>query len=506
MAITFSPNHNGPTVTIGGDDSSPFPSYSISRQENYSADDSRLYTEYSITVNGVATVDGDPTVGGQLHGLVHQEAINKLSINDVFPMLGYGVLKIAGYNNTYIQFDDARISSVQALPGDGSGGFRYQEYSIVFTASLTEGKSSIRYVQQVEESWNLEVNTNQFAYADHNVTGSPYKTFTLTHTMSATGKQSPSGAVEAWRQAVLWVESRLVNQPTQEQVINTHINSATDGPKFKPYLMNSEDELKLNARGGGVDWFAYNGSREIQNDIAAGSFTVTDTWIIAPQNTPATHTVETSFAGGQDEPNTVTLNGVVTGLSRKALGGTDTNKPQNFEKAKTGYQVIKGKFFALARDAYGRTNALNYSPNNGDLNPRPISVSVSENQTDGTITWSATFDDAFKLGNKQLVAEENVSVEYKNYDGSERVIAIMPVIGRAEGPVIQSFNTDQVKSVSVTVTLTMTNVAKTEDSARSEAERIAELYKPQGGHPNQFTYEYTEDYGLITLTKEWLYK
>lgn len=504
MAITFDPNNPGGIVTIGGDNTSPFPSYSISRQDNYTGDDTYLSSDFTITVNGVVVVNGDPTVAGQLNNLVQQEAINKLGINDQFPMLGFGTLKIEGYSGNEIIFKDAHITSVQTATDEESGGFRYQPYTITFEATVPNGAPGTPLVAEMGETWSLEANDNQFAYSDHDIAGPLYKTFTLTHTISARGRHNPDGAVEAWRQAVLWVETRIQNKP-DDSAISTHINSDSEGPQFVPYWMNSkEEELKLNAAGD-LEYESYNGKREITTDIASGSYEITDTWLVAIKGTPATHSIDISKTGGEEEANTITLNGVVTGLDNKSLGGNTNVFLDNYDKAEAGYTSLKGRIFSLAVEEYGKINNLLTKGNNGSFNPEPIARSLSQNRVDGTITWSATYDDAFKLGDKKKIASEDVNVEYKNERLDEEVIAVIPVIDRAEGPVIQSFRTENIRSVSVTVSLVMTKEHKSEGEARSEAEKIADLYDP-GGHLKTYTYEYTDDYGLITLTKEWLYK
>lgn len=509
MAITFLSNKpETPAITIGGDDTSPFPSYSISRQDNYSGDDTYLNTDYSITINGVVVVDGDPTIGGQLNDKTHQAAIDKLSINNIFPTLGFGVLKIAGYDDTQIVFDDARITSVQTPVDESSGGFRYQNYTITFEATDMDGKHDFPSVSEMEENWEFSVNDNQFAFNDNNLTGAVYKTFTLTHTITATGRQSALGAVEAWRQAVLWVESRLINNP-DNNAISTHINNSTDGPKFVPYYMNTEknkDDLKTNADSVAVEWQSYNGNREITTDISSGNYTVTDTWLIAIKDTPATHTIEMKSAGGEEEAITITLNGVITGLSTYVLGSTESNKPQNFVNAEAGWLAVQGQFLALARYSYGTINSLLIDGNNGIFKSKPISVSMSENRSEGTITWSAVFTDKFTIGSPEKIADADVSVQYKNYKNDEKVIALIPVIGRKEGPIVQDFDTNNHKSVTVTVSLTMAKGYKSEGEARNEAEGIADQYQPKDGIINQFDYDYVDAYGLITLNKEWFYK
>lgn len=510
MAVTFTSNYpSSPTIIIGGDNNNPFPSYSIERQEIYSGDDTYVGTTFAIDITGTVVVDGDPTIGGQLHNAVHQAAIQKLDINDIFPTLGFGELIIESYGGTQTTFTDARIISISAVPADETSlGIKFQEYSISFEARSISDNSIV--LDSVEESWSFSANNSQFCYPNDDPTGTLYKTYTLTHNLSAVGKHNPgSTAVEAWRNAVLWIKRRLIDDPKDEE-IQQHINRSTAGPKFVPFYMNSENsksDLKINADTTSVKYKAYNGSREINSDLAGGSYSVTDTWVVALDNANAVHTVSSDVSGGQEQPITVSMSVEISGLNSKLLGGNASNKNDNFDKAKAAYELIKGKVYGLANEIYLDTPETIRNPNNSSaLLPNPISRSVSENRANGTITLSETYHDLFMFGNTTKIAQQDVNVQYKNYLLDEQVIAIIPVIDRPGGPVIQNFNTENVRSVSVTVSLVMNKDYKDEDTAHEEAKKIADSYKPQDGYVNTQSYDYTDDYGLITFNKEWLYK
>lgn len=514
MAVTFTSNKPGqPTITIGGNNTdSPFPTYSINREEIYSSDDTYIGTRFTISMNGNVVVDGDPTIGGQLHSATQAEAITKLSINDIFPTLGFGVLNIQPYDSsTPIKFNDAKITSISTPVDESSGGFRYQNYAITFEATTIDDVFGSPLVNEVGESWNLSVNQDQFAYDQHNINGSLYRTYTLTHEISATGRQNPStsSAVEAWRQAVLWVESRLQNQP-DTSAISTHINSIDAGPKFVPFFMNTDqdkDDLKLNAKESNIIWYAYNGSRNINTDISSGSYSVTDTWIIAIKDTPATHSISYEANGGQEESISIVLNGTVSGLNTNQLGSSSSNKNNNYSNAESGYENIKDLIRSFAVAAYSRLNDLATGPNNSTaLNIKPIARSVSQNRTDGTITWSETYNDKFMVGDTSKIAEQDISIQHKNKLQDEEVIAIIPVIGREQGPVIQSFQTENIRTTSITVSLVMHKDFKNETVAYDTAKEIADQYEPANSWVNSQSYDYTDDYGLITFNKEWFYK
>ena len=121
----------------------------------------------------------------------------------------------------------------------------------------------------------------------------PRKTYTITHTITATGlKKFSAGPVldttdgPAWKQAKLWCEGRLKtpNQAIDEDAVGT------SQYKFQP-----DEDLIVDITS---DYNYYDNNRVANIDYAGGVYTITETWFAS--NSPATHDIEVSMEQGDD--------------------------------------------------------------------------------------------------------------------------------------------------------------------------------------------------------------
>jgi hypothetical protein len=137
-----------------------------------------------------------------------------------------------------------------------------------------------------------------------------------------------------------------------------------------------------------------------------------------------------------DTVSTVSVNGTIKGLtsapaSGSIFGGND-NTPRN-----TPYQNASLKYYQITNNgAFGpnchifrrASNLTNLS-----LNHQPLSVSIGTNEFTGEITYNIEYNDR-PSNLVSGVLSESVSVN-DTYPGD--VFAVIPVIGRATGPVLQ---------------------------------------------------------------------
>ena len=535
MAIQFRSNHPdiNEVLIIGGKDTDfscnekggygPFPSYSISREEILAEDGSQLNTKFTINVSGSATIKPDDSssamVRGERQSRVFGEKIIKLQFNrNKFPMLGNGTLEINPYSgtNNQIKFHDARLVSAD-IPeqSDETSGIHYTGYNFVFEAYYEENKGLPTYmVSSVEESWELTQNEGQFAFIGNNLTGLPFKTFTLTHTLSATGirKYNRSRSLdtdgEAWRQAAIWIESRLVDNPSIEG-INSHINGTLDGPKFSPFYMDSaqaEDKnIDLSSSRFGVQYKAFNHTRTSGVDISGAGYNVKDTLLVALEDTKCIHELQSSIDNSLENSSmSITVNGSVVGLSDTSITSNIDNKYQN---AKTQYDIVigGGKPFAFAQYIYDNINSL-LKPQGRSLKDTVIKKSVGHNKITGTITWSVTYNDQDILGDATKIASEEISINYDNEDLSVRQIAIIPIIGRPRGPIIQNFNTNRERKVSLTLDLIMKKDFRPDDPPKTVANEIIAQYEPPNSFVNSRTDNCNKKTGAYNVSIEWVYR
>ena len=535
MSIKFKSNH--PNVSdvliIGGKDDAftgeekggygPFPSYSISREDLSADDGTYLNTKYTINITGKATIKPDDTSSaltkGERQSRVMGEDIGKLQFNrNQFPMLGNGVLTVAAYaSGGDMVFNDARLLSVN-IPEktEESAGLHYTDYSFVFEAyNLADHNQPDECVSSVQESWELSVNEGRFCYQTNLIDQDTklFKTYTLTHNLSAVGVRKYTGSSldadgESWRQAAKWVNTRKIDEPTSA-AIAAHINNQVEGPTFHPFYMNSEeykDDLKTNLVDNNL-YKAYNPVRNASVDITGAGYNITESWVLSIADTLALHTVQATVDSNQDSGFvTVTVNGSVTGLNTN-YGTSGNNADNRYTNAKTeGEVLIAGTLpFTVAQKAYSDLNT-NLKAAGQALNDTILSKSVGRNKNTGEITWSLTYNDDKILGDKSVIASENVQVNYGNANLNESVVAILPVLNRAAGPIIQSFPTANERKQTVNIDLVFKKTHRPDEPPTSYGEALASEHEPQGAFVNSRTESWNKKTGAYNLTIEWIYK
>jgi len=512
MSIQFTSNHPdvSDVLIIGGKDDAftgdqkggygPFPTYSITRDSISSGDGSLLSYKYIINITGQATIkptdNSSALTAGQRQSKIMGEDIIKLQFNrNKFPMLGNGVLEINAYSGTtnQIKFNDARLISID-IPEktEESSGIHYSEYSFVFEAYNLDGTDDIGVlVSSVGESWDLSPNEGQFAYLTNEFGSVGYKTYTLTRTLSAVGIRKYSGSSldtdgEPWRQAAKWIESRTIIAPDDTAVTS----------QFVPFNMNPEALVSP------LKYKTYNNSRNSSVDITGAGYNVTDTWTLAPEGAKALQTFSSSIESNQESPFvTITVNGVVTGLDE----GNNVDTKYGNAVGEINKFINGNEPFLSASAAYNSLNSF-FKRSGGSLNDNIIKKSIGHNKNSGEITWSVSYNDEQFLGNKTKIASENLTINYDNEDKRNFVIAMLPVLDRAAGPVIQTFFTDKERKVSVNLDLVIKRGYRTIDPPTLDAESIISNYEPSGGLVTSRTESWNQKTGVYNLSVEWVYK
>jgi hypothetical protein len=381
----------------------------------------------------------------------------------------------------------------------------------------------------------LPQNEGEFCFLNNNFSQNPYKVFTLTHTLSAVGIRKysagslESGNGEAWRR----VEKRIEDSPS-DAVVEDHINNQTIGPQFIPFFMNTSanrNDLKINL---GVKYKVYNHSRNSSVDISGAGYNLTDTWIVALDGTVATHTLETSIDNQIDSPaTTITVNGTINGLNTQTIKEeaeaeledevdsseaseedldaveepASTNKNNAHSNAETALAQIWGYTFTEASRVYGIIPA---SLSRGQtLNNNILKKSVGHNKNTGTITWSVSYSDIEIFGDSNVISSEDISISYNNYNSGgldTQVIALIPVIGRPEGPIMQRFNTRKERTASVNLDLVFKKTHRPDAPPTSYANSIVSQYRPANARVNSRTESWNKKTGVYNLSIEWVYR
>ena len=499
----------------------PFPKYSISRENNTTPDGTYIGSKFTININGTALIkseepDQDITEAGERQNKIQGETIIALHfLRSQFPSQNAGKLSIAPYGGkaNEIVFRDARLLSVD-LPEQSEEelGVQTRDFSFVFEAydeiSTADNLGNIEVTQatyrlaSAEENWELSEQEGEMHLENNEATGNILKTYSLTHTVSAVGIKKyaeNAGSLEedgeAFRQAAQWVESRLVYDPAVEVFQDMMGDDQFFRSRFLPIDMNKPnetDELGYDlGPNSDIPYRAYNHVRNVSHDVAAGSYSVTDTWVLSQETFFATHDIEISSENNISSPyEGITVNATFKGIESNYSNSKSTTK---YDNALSAYGIFEGTVFALANQAYLDSGGIQ------NLNPAFISNSLTHSKTSGTITLSRAYDT--RTVTVEGAATESVSLNYQNQTGYVDVIAVIPIIGRLQGPIIQDMQTTETAKLTISVDITMMP-----GYGKPNGEDISAQYRPEGGYCKSFSEQWNPNTRAYTLGESWEYE
>lgn len=507
MALaTFTPS-NGDQIEIGGiagspDIPGPFPRYSIST-EILKTDALELGTRYSITVTGTAIINNTASmlVAGARQSEIHK-IIGFIALNRG----NTGTLLINPYGGvTPITFNDCVLVSCDVPEQDDvSQGVQTQEYTFTFEATrvTVNGRSNDTiygtdpkdYILEYSESWSCSANEGQYTVTNGADDTPSEPMYTVTHSLSAVGKSRSDGK-NSYLQAKAFVNDRL--STLGEDPTGTFQDKA---------LTPSNIDLEFVPN----DYNAYNQINSYTNDITAGSYAVERTWVIA--KSAATVTVElTSNVDPSAESNTVDLSVTFTGLDSKkgyTKGGIKT-KNDKYANALAAYGLSSGNFFTWANNYY---NATGISGGSGTLKENTATFSRTDNKSDGVISVSYSYNDLEISTDFPCASSQTVNLSETNALGIQQVVAILPVIAKADGPVIQDMATTPERTRSATLDLQIKKEIDGNPNCRGvKPDGISYLlanYEPQGVsfvYIQSATDSWSPTSGAYSATVDWVW-
>jgi hypothetical protein len=270
-----------------------------------------------------------------------------------------------------------------------------------------------------QESWNIETQEEPEGL-------DLPRTYRLTHSVSAVGKRTFDAGIllqDAWKNARDFVLPKLGFD-------NTFLISS--GVKDLPSY--------------------YGGYNHVRNEVIdkmGGSYAVTETWLLTSGTALEDFTVDTntSIDNGTVQVN---IQGNIIGLESRysaasGIGSMDVMPSgSKYNNALARYNISSGLAF---------TRAQTYSGYN--LNIIPAETRVGKNPITGSINYSYTFDN--RPSNVFSGAlSENITV---NDTFDEYVVALIPILGRAAGPILQPINTKQASRRELSIEVVMPTVS-----------------------------------------------
>lgn len=291
------------------------------------------------------------------------------------------------------------------------------------------------FIEDYTEDWSLEVDEGLGESADNP------RSYRISHTLSATGKTAYDfdGNMHkpAWQQAKDFVLSRLSSNPNSSY------------PNIAGQLGSGTVNL-VNSYGG------YNHVRTEQIGVANGTYSVTENWLLSSGLSFENYSMTTTTSNSTPFIS-VSIDGTIKGLSQvppSQYGDPALSAASGaFANALSKYNAVSNSGqFGISSDIYKRANNLVAV----QLNSQPVSLSLSTNEYTGDITYNVTFDNR-PLNIISGVISENIQIN-DTYPGD--VFAVIPVLGRATGPVLQYVGgrTEHRRDVSINLIMDYTKI------------------------------------------------
>lgn len=486
----------------------PAPFVTFTKNYAKSSDGEIIGSSFSIQVKGTIVVHkGSPDSTGAFWtsgGYPADEVIaddeclatiirKQEAIRDLFSVEGRS-FEVQSADGSQPMKCNPRVISVEFAEGLWYNRCEYTiqlEADVVYINGTELGEDNLtQNLADASESWSLETNEDQAESVDFN------RTYRLTHSINAVGKRfyDDAGTLQkpAWEWARDWVLPKL---------------------GFDSSIAMSSGVNNLPSYYGG-----YNHVRNEETDERGGRYSITETWILASGNVLEDFTIETS-TNANDGLTSVSVQGTVTGLEIRNSQMQITSTKYGAAEAK--FSIIGGGL-ALQRAQLYSGQTLNAVPANSTIGRNPIA---------GVISYNYQYDNRSSnivTGTKS----ENITVS-RSWDVD--IVAAIPVLGRAAGPVLQPINTHQEATVGIDIqlvfgpefagtgtnpqTLLVTRNPGLVDPQKTQIQNIVDAVKPaNAGYLNnagvaasvQYVRNQSENWeprtGRYALQIEWVYE
>lgn len=397
----------------------PAPLLSV-EEENVKNGDLTVGKVYRVTLNGTITSDrGSPTSSGTFwtstgyppnEVLSHDEHLKSLlckqsALRQLFDEEGK-LFEIKPWDESESVRFYPRVLNVNVSEGLWYNTIPYtitMETDNIYGHCAPTGENSFsEFVRDTSEEWSVELAEPQDE--------TQQSTFRLTHNVSAIGRQSyTSGGdpINALDQAKNWVIARLGVDWTQA---------------YASGVLNVPNTFG-----------AYNHVRSQNANEIEGSFSVSESWILSSGNVKEDFTVETQTSV-DNALTTVSINGSIEGFETRNSNYTITQT--KYDAANTRWASVESLLL---------TRAQTYSA--VTLNIIPNTYTVGKNPVNGIINYNYEYNDRPSNLISGALSETIVVGDVYPTD----VFATLPILGRADGPLLQGMLTYTEKSRSLSI-------------------------------------------------------
>ncbi len=426
---------NTTTMTYGGYSFEPVPFITIRKNYIKTGDGISRGTTFSLTLNGTLTALDD-TVGFQT--LVSKKQALREAFNCdglLFQIKCDDNLLLEAYPRVLdLQFNQSNNNWVFTIPYTITLEYEQDPVDVDGTGFGEDNpKLHPAFISSFSEDWGVEFSPDQSnPYTLTGVTddSNPYLA-RFTHNINAVGKSVYSGTTEtgslikpAWKQARDYVSTRL---------------------GFDEEIFNSEISLNLS----GITWAPYDHYRVSNTNESEGSFSVQESWMVLGDRGGISRKAIEDFTidvteNQQDGLDTVSIQGNIQGLEERSYDNPDFEVTGlKYDNALAYYNSIK------TNTIYQRVN--DSSIYDGSVNITPLTKTVGHSPNQGIVTYSYTYNNrpSSCIAGAKF---EDISVSDSN---PTDVFAALQIMGRSQGPILQSFNTVTEFTRTVSINLVM---------------------------------------------------
>ena len=472
-------------ITYGEARLYPTPLYSLTSTINKTGDGTPISVNYDITLTGTLLPSrGNPSNAGVFpdEGAIADDTTAETT-ND----LSFKSLLLKQQALTDLFNEDGKKLEIYH---DGGGAAKYTGYPEVVNISFSQGVTvdrtdytitlrgielvgnKLTYPESIASAIkaNLESISESFSVneqIDYDDDGAEIQVFSVSHTASGSARQSyntdnntlpgPNGAEEEDPSIRAYENVRTVLKGIVKN------DALSDSTNLAAFLLNSTSNVNVANYRITDDFLTengdyYDGSYTITRTLSLRPFTDGDTYVATHEYTVSTQ-MNTPNIGSNK--NTGASLGYVNNFS---ISGTIQGIPATIGASrKTAYFSADLAFAALINDKdYAKVinliNAGTSAANNLSTSvSSPVSSSVSTNKRKGSITYSFSFIEKPADGNPiaaKFFLDYDVNVNEKHDD---QKIAVIPILGRSHGPIIQNLNTTNLYTRTISGTFVLKN-------------------------------------------------
>lgn len=234
----------------------------------------------------------------------------------------------------------------------------------------------------------------------------------------------------------------------------------------------------------------YNYVRGQQIDEANGKYTVTESWLMYDPSVtggvPCLEEYNINIRVGEDGKTRASIDGNLTGLEVRN-NTTQALVSTRWENVQTRWVALQPSLITIAQDNAGIT-----------LNSTPLSQSVGRNPINGTISFSREYDDRPVVVSGALSATVQV-----NDSNPSDIFASLVVLGKSNGPVLQSIGTVTASRRSLSVEVAMPAKTLAYTPTKPNVDAIIAPHYPAGAYKERDEENWSEETGRYSRQIAW---